>query len=225
MLEVALSTPANSAVAFGYTLGVDDDPESDDADASDHSHGGGGTIEITTGASSASIEIAITDDDDIEPAREVVAVTLDLPGEETGYVRGYPHAAQVTIEEGVCDRTPRIRDEIVEQAGAVGCIEIDGPVLARIRTLNLSGGQWTSDGGGRTSGHITVVRQGTEAFLKPCDPITTPGPDGAWQERGARRQFPSSSPIWPTPTRSMRARVSDAKDTKTVPAGARPADS
>ena len=151
VLEVALSTPANSAVAFGYTLGVDDDPESDDADASDHLHGSG-DIEIAAGASGASIEIAIADDDDIEPTREVFTVTLDPPGEETGYVLGYPLAATVTIEEGVCDRTPRIRDEIVRRAATGDCARTDDGDLARIVRLDVRGAAsegsrtvWTQD--------------------------------------------------------------------------------
>ena len=147
VLEVALSAAASAPLTLRYEVGADDDPETDDADAADHSHGASGTLQVAAGASTASIEIAIADDDDIEPAREVFAVRLDPPGEETGYIRGYPYTATVAIEEGVCDRTPLIRDAIVAAAGSAGCAQTDDADLAKVIVLNIRRGAFSEESG------------------------------------------------------------------------------
>ena len=139
VLGVALSTPAASDVSFTYVLGTDDDDATADADAADYSHGTTGSVRIAAGAGSAEIEIAINDDDDIEPTREVFTVTLDIPGDDVGYARGFLHAAAVTIEEGVCDRTPLVRDEIMMVAGVADCAGTDDQALASIRELDITG--------------------------------------------------------------------------------------
>ena len=139
VLELALSIPASAPVTISYTIGTDDDPATADADAADLARGAGGTVRVAAGDSSAAIEIAIDDDDDIESAREVFTVTLAHLDEETGYIRGFPHVAVVTIEEGVCDRTPRIRDEIVAVAGTVDCAGTDDEDLASIIRLDIRG--------------------------------------------------------------------------------------
>ncbi len=142
VLSLTLSEPAASAVTFSYRLGVDADPSTPDADAADHAHDSRGSIQVAAGASTADIEIPIVDDDELEPPREVLRVALDPPGEETGYRRGYPHTAAVVVEEGVCDRTPEIRDEILrqvaeDQADSADCAEIDEYVLADILWLQI----------------------------------------------------------------------------------------
>ena len=139
LLRLTLSEPAASAVTFTYSLGVDADPSTADASASDHAHDPRGSVQVAAGASSADIEISIVDDDELEPSREVFTVTLDPPGEETGYRRGYPHTATVVVEEGVCDRTPRIRDEILAQSGRANCADLDEYRLADIRALQIMG--------------------------------------------------------------------------------------
>lgn len=138
-LRVALSQPANAPVTFTYTVGRDDDPTTDDADSSDHSLGPGGSVRIPAGASSADIQIAINDDDAIEPTREVFTVTLDVPVEGTGYVRGFQHTALITIEEGVCDRTPSVLDEIMAVVGSGDCTDTDDRDLASILLLDIRG--------------------------------------------------------------------------------------
>ena len=139
VLELRLSTPAGTPSTFSYTLDIDDDPSTADADAFDHDHGASGSVQIAAGAGSAEIEVAINDDNDIEPAREVFTVTLDAPGEASGYARGFPHAVTVTIEEGVCDRTPRIRDEIMGVIGTEECAGTDDEDLASILELDIRG--------------------------------------------------------------------------------------
>ncbi len=83
------------------------------------------------------IEITINDDGDIEPVREVFTVTLNTPGSDAGYGLGAVAPASVTIEEGVCDRTPQVRDEIVQQAGVGDCVEVEDQHLESIQELNF----------------------------------------------------------------------------------------
>ena len=136
-LGLTVDPVPESAISVRYTLGTDDDPVTSDADASDYTDGGGGAVEIVAGASSAAIEMAINDDDEIESAREVFTVTLDTPGDDAGYGLGVVAAASVTIEEGVCDRTPQVGNEIVQQAGVGDCAQVEDRHLASIQELNL----------------------------------------------------------------------------------------
>ena len=140
MLNIVASSPMESAVMLHYTLGVDMRTGTEDADESDYTDITGGSVEIEAGSSSGVIEIAINDDDDIEPTREVFTVTLNAPGEEDGYVLGSPASASVRIREGVCDRTPQVRDQIVQEAGLNECAQVNDRVLSRIRELDLWGG-------------------------------------------------------------------------------------
>ena len=136
-LGLTVDPVPESAISVRYTLGTDGDPGTSDADGSDYTDGGGGAVEIAAGASGAAIEIAINDDDEIEPVREVFTVTLDTPGSDAGYGLGAVAAAAVTIEEGVCDRTPQVGDEIVQQAGVGDCAQVEDRHLASIQELNL----------------------------------------------------------------------------------------
>ncbi len=139
LLRLTLSEPAASAVSFTYSLGVDADPSTADAGTSDHGHFSGGSVSIAAGETSGDIEIPIVDDDELESWREVLIVALDPPGEDTGYVRGYPYAVAVHVEEGVCDRTPMIRDGIVAEVGAADCAAVDANDLAHVRALQFDG--------------------------------------------------------------------------------------
>ena len=152
VVVVGVDPAPDAPLTLAYSLGVDEDGSTDDAEQDDHGGGSGGTVQVASGADSAIIEIEITDDDDLEPTREVFTVTLAEPAEETGYVRGVPHTAAVTIEEGVCDRTPPVRDEIVARAGGGDCSGIDDKDLAAIIELDIrgevapaSGILWTRD--------------------------------------------------------------------------------
>ena len=136
-LGLTVDPVPESAISVRYTLGTDGDPRTSDADGSDYTDGGGGAVEIAAGASSAAIEIAINDDDEIESVREVFTVTLDTPGDDAGYGLGVVAAASVTIEEGVCDRTPQVGNEIVQQAAVGDCAQVEDRHLASIQELNL----------------------------------------------------------------------------------------
>ena len=136
-LGLTVDPVPDSAINVRYTLGADGDPGTSDANRSDYTDGGGGAVEISAGAIAAVIEIAINDDDEIESARELFTVTLDTPGSDAGYGLGVLASAVVTIEEGVCDRTPQVGDEIVQQAGVGGCVQVEDRHLASIHGLDL----------------------------------------------------------------------------------------
>lgn len=156
-LNLRTNAPVPSAVALRYALGVDADATTPNADASDYTDPAGGTLEIPAGSSSGAIEIPIDDDNDIEPTREVFTVTLSEPGAGDGYALGSPASATVHIMEGVCDRTPRVRDEIVRSAGLDGCADIDDRALAQIPALFLQGGQTPAKQGDAASGAGNVI--------------------------------------------------------------------
>ena len=109
-LRVELSRPSERAVSVGYVLEPDGDPATADADAADHG-GSDGTLTLAAGDTEAFIEVPINDDMDIEPAREHLRVRLLAPDSEADWALGAA-TASVAIEEGVCDRTPEVRDAL-----------------------------------------------------------------------------------------------------------------
>ena len=109
-LRVELTRPLEREVAVGYVLESDDDPATADADAADHG-GSDGTLVLAAGETEAFIEVPVRDDDDIEPAREFLRVRLLAPAAEADWALGLA-TASVVIQEGVCDRTPEVRDAL-----------------------------------------------------------------------------------------------------------------
>ena len=137
VLPLRIAPAPESPVTLGYTIGVDHDATTDDADSADYAGDSGSTVRIGAGDTIAAIELDINDDDDIEPAREVLSVALDAPAPGAGYLLGSPDTAQVVIEEGVCDRTPRIQEEILGVAGFGHCLEPSRENLAGITAFEL----------------------------------------------------------------------------------------
>ncbi|WP_419165123.1 hypothetical protein [Candidatus Palauibacter sp.] len=137
LLDVVLGEPAEAPFAVRYRLGVDDSRLTDDADTADYLASDSGSVAVPSGASRARIEIAIADDDEIEPPREVLTIALERPGSGTGYVLASPAAAVVVIREGVCDRTPAVRDGIVKRLRADACSDPDQQDLAGLASLGL----------------------------------------------------------------------------------------
>ena len=146
VLELALSGASSHPTVLQYIPGTDDDPDTHDADASDYSHNGSGTISIPAGATSYTFAFDITDDGEIEPTREVFTVTLQPPAEGTGLVLESPSTATVTILEGVCDRTPVVRDALIAHVRASDCIQTDAEDLRRVVELVINGGAGFGEG-------------------------------------------------------------------------------
>ena len=133
VLTAALSRPLAEPLAVSWRIAPDDDPATPDADEQDYRSAGATTI--PAGGTTAPVEIAVVDDADIEPARERFVVALDAP--ETANVGLSRRArATATIQEGVCDRTPAVRDELAR--GWRDCRWPRPADLARIPALDLN---------------------------------------------------------------------------------------
>ena len=134
-LNVSLAKPRDADVTLTWAIGIDDDPATADADASDHG-GAGGDVVIPAGETAAAINIAIADDADIEPAREVFVVSL-TPQDGLGL-----GVASITVhvEEGVCDRTPQVADELrgTRDCEAVTSAELERRVSVRLEDAGLA---------------------------------------------------------------------------------------
>ncbi len=133
-LTVRLSRSMTAATSLGYVFGTDSNPNTRDADATDY-HGTGGTIAIPAGQTDADIEITIRDDSDIEPAREVFTVAIVVPAQHRNDIALGAATATVTINEGVCDRTPEVRDALRRTAACSAVSTVD---LNRRRSLTLA---------------------------------------------------------------------------------------
>ena len=132
-LKVELTRPLEREVSVGYVLESDGTPATADADAADHG-GSDGMLTLAAGETEAFIEVPILDDDDIEPAREFLRVRLLPPMAEADWALGLA-AASVVIQEGVCDRTPEVRDAL---RGARECWAPSVADLAGTGYLNLA---------------------------------------------------------------------------------------
>ena len=108
-LTLTASQPAPEALAVPYVFTVSGDPA---ADESDHAGGTGGTATFAAGATEAEITVPVLDDAVVEPVREHFTVTLAEPADDAGYGLGLKPQATATIDEGVCDRDPAVRDEL-----------------------------------------------------------------------------------------------------------------
>ena len=135
VVALELSRPLAAPISARWHLAADDDASTADADMADYGEPTG-EVSIPAGRTSATIEIAIIDDADIEPAREHFVVQLEQPeGENVGLAHNA--RAEAVIQEGVCDRTPAIRDELTR--GWRACHWPKPPALATVRSLDLSG--------------------------------------------------------------------------------------
>ena len=133
-LVVVISRARDLATTLGYVLGADD-PAYNDADEADIGHTVG-TLVIAARETEAAIEIGIRDDNEIEPAREVFNVTLDASAADADNFALGTATSTITIHEGVCDRTPGVRDEL---RGSRHCAEVSSEELAGRVELDLVG--------------------------------------------------------------------------------------
>ncbi|WP_419947489.1 leishmanolysin-related zinc metalloendopeptidase [Candidatus Palauibacter sp.] len=136
IVSVRLDPPPASPITVGYTLSADADAATADADTADYR--ADGSVPVPAGTTVAEVRIAILDDDDIEPAREAFLFSLDAPATDAGYRLGATTSTRVTIAEGVCDRTPEIRDALVVRSRADRCSAVTTEHLG-VTTLNLAG--------------------------------------------------------------------------------------
>ena len=134
VLTAGLSRALAEPLDVSWRIVPDSDSATLDADADDYETAGAATI--PAGETTASIEIAIVDDEDIEPARERFVVELDAP-EDPNVGLSRRTRATATIQEGVCDRTPAVRDELTRNWQ--GCHWPRPLDLVRVPALNLGG--------------------------------------------------------------------------------------
>ena len=135
---IVLAATLNRAVAepldLSWRIALDGDPATPDADADEYGAAQSGRATIPAGQTTATIEIAIAEDDDIEPAREYFEIHLDDPQHpNVGLSDSIILAA---IQEGVCDRTPAVRDALARNWRT--CHWPKPSDLARVQTLNLN---------------------------------------------------------------------------------------
>ena len=143
VITVQVNPEPVSALAVRYTLGTDADRNTDDADSADYTSDN--SLQIAAGADSGNIVIAITEDAVIEPLREVFTVTLELPGPDARYTLGAAVTTTVILHEGVCDRTPQVRDWIVAQFPELAdCAEVTAAQLAAVPDRVELGGRGIS---------------------------------------------------------------------------------
>ena len=131
-LTIKLNRAVESTIDIDYTVVPGDDADTAGADDRDHDLNAG-TLSFAPGDTSGVIDIAINDDDEIEPVREAFTVQLQAPDNEAWGI-GLVSAVTVRINEGVCDRTPEIRDAIRRGEPCAGVSELD---MASIHSLEL----------------------------------------------------------------------------------------
>ena len=133
VLTATLSRALAEPFDVSWRVVADGDSATPDADSSDYGKTTGETT-FAAGETTANIEIAIADDDDIEPAREHFAVALDEPTDANVSLADAAQAT-ATIQEGVCDRSPAVRDELARNWR--GCHWPKPINLAAITALDL----------------------------------------------------------------------------------------
>ena len=128
-LAVRLSPARSTSTRIVWSLALDADAATADADDLVETSG---EATIPAGETRIEIAVAIADDDEIEPAREWFEVALSASDGCCG-----PAArARVTVLEGVCDRTPAVRDAL---RGLASCDAPTPAMLAAVERLELSG--------------------------------------------------------------------------------------
>ena len=109
-LTVVLSEPRTEETVMKYSIGIDDDPSTANIDAGDF-NALAGTARLAAGTKRTTIDIPIVDDVIIEPPREHLVVMLELGDSSADYaVRPSARKIAAIIHEGICDRTPGVRD-------------------------------------------------------------------------------------------------------------------
>ena len=128
-LLVRLSPARSTSTRIVWSLAADADAATADMDDLVETSG---EATVPAGATQIEIGIEIADDVEIEPAREWFEVALSAPDGCCGTV---PYRARVTVLEGVCDRTPAVRDVL---RGSASCDAPTPETLAAVARLDVS---------------------------------------------------------------------------------------
>ena len=153
-LRLAVSHPAPRALSVPYVLAAASEsatstafivrrnaapPAGDDvADESDHAGGAGGTVMFAAGATSAEIAVPIVDDDRVEPVREHFFAMLAEPADDAGYGLGVKTQAVATIDEGVCDRAPAVRDALRRSRACAAVADLSRHTALRLPRAGIT---------------------------------------------------------------------------------------
>ena len=145
-LGLTLSRAAASALPLSWRIVGDDEPATADADVRDVAPTEG-TVVVAAGATEAVIDIEIVDDASIEPAQEFFTVALAPPEAEDYAIQAA--TAVVEIREGVCDRTPQLRDALgrgrncwlptVDDLAARRSLHLNGRAIVSLQAADLQG--------------------------------------------------------------------------------------
>ena len=101
-----------------YAIGPDADPDTDDASSADYTDPGNGQVTIPSGETGASISITIIrDQDNSETRSETLLVSLLEPaqGQADDYWLATGVDITLTIQTGICDRTPAVYEAVVDR--------------------------------------------------------------------------------------------------------------
>ena len=135
IVTAELTSAVEGSTTVRWRIMRDTNPATADADAADHG-GASGEVEIRAGERCAEIEIPILDDTIAEPAREWFDVELRLRYNRDA--RLAKTTVPVAVLEGVCDRTPPVRDALMAATDARRCHEPAPADLRAVRTLDLA---------------------------------------------------------------------------------------
>ena len=101
-----------------YAIRPDTNPDTDDASTADYADPGNGQVTIPSRETGADISITIINDqDDSEPQRETLLVTLlePAPGQPDAYWLATDVNITLIIRTGICDRTPAVYEAVVDR--------------------------------------------------------------------------------------------------------------
>ena len=135
LLALTASRPASEALVVPYALTAGDDTAA--AGEPDHAGGAGGAATFAAGATRAEIALPVLDDEAVEPVRERFTIALAEPAADAGYGLGIKPQAVATVEEGVCDRDPAVRDELRRQRPCEAVADLSRQTSLRLRGAGI----------------------------------------------------------------------------------------
>ena len=113
-VTISADHAAEHDTTASYTVVTDEDQATPDAGPADYADQGNGAVTIPAGETTADIIINIHDDDDAGDAHGEVFVVSLTPNGDAYWIGAESHTA-VTIQTGICDRTPAVQDSLMAQ--------------------------------------------------------------------------------------------------------------